>query len=218
MGIDLIRPRFSATAVGFVCSSFINWRQICPQGRRDHCVIARAGLYALSVPELSMSARSSRVIARFVPAIATAVCISFIGGATATGAGGGDPIAVVVDQATLIKLPDRVAALVVGNPLIADVSLQPGSTMVVTGRSYGSTNVMAIDRTGTVLVDRMIQVDGPTDKLVTVFRGINRETYSCTPVCQKRITLGDGADYFKSTLEQTGTLTSQAAGSAADKQ
>jgi|SRR5438477_1318832 len=163
-----------------------------------------------------MSAKSSRALVRLVPVFAAAICASLTGGAVATAAGGADPIAVIVDQATLVKLPERVATLVVGNPLIADVSLQPGSTMVVTGKSYGSTNVVAIDRSGAVLVDRQIQVDGPTDKLVTVYRGVNRETYSCTPVCQKRITLGDGTDYFRSTLEQTGALTSQASGPPAD--
>src|SRR5205085_10901828 len=162
-----------------------------------------------------MSARSPRASARFVPAITATIYLSVLGGA-AIGAGAGEPIAVVVDQATLIKLPERVVTLVVGNPLIADVSLQPGSTMVVTGKSYGSTNVVAIDRTGAVLVDRMIQVDAPTGNLVTVYRGINRETYSCTPVCQRRITLGDGADYFRSTLEQTGILSSQASGPPPD--
>jgi hypothetical protein len=48
-----------------------------------------------------------------------------------------------------------------------------------------------------------------------VFRGVNRETYSCTPVCQQRITLGDGSDYFKSTLDQAGSRNNQAAGTPA---
>ena len=34
-----------------------------------------------------------------------------------------DTIAVNVDQARLVKLPARVATIVVGNPLIADVAL-----------------------------------------------------------------------------------------------
>ena len=165
-----------------------------------------------------MSPRSSRALVRLVPVLVAAI-FAFPSGATVANAeGAADPISVVVDQAALVKLPERVTTLVVGNPLIADVSLQPGSTMVVTGKSYGSTNVVAIDRTGAVLVDRMIQVDAPTGNLVTVYRGINRETYSCTPVCQKRITLGDGPDYFRSTLEQTGALTSLAVGMPHDKQ
>ncbi|MEW6641469.1 MAG: pilus assembly protein N-terminal domain-containing protein [Pseudomonadota bacterium] len=126
----------------------------------------------------------------------------------------GDQIDVVVDQAKLVKLPERVATLVVGNPLIADVTLQSGGMMVVTGKGYGSTNFIALDRDGTVLVDRVIQVQGPTENLVTVYRGVDRESYSCTPVCQRRITLGDGASYFSSTLEQAGTLSNQATGNA----
>jgi len=119
-------------------------------------------------------------------------------------------IAVNVDQAKLVRLPSRVATIVVGNPLIADVALQTGGIIVVTGKGYGATNFIAMDRSGEVLVDRVIQVEGPTDQLVTIYRGVDRESYSCMPVCQRRVTLGDGEGYFKSTLDQAGNLNSQA--------
>jgi Flp pilus assembly secretin CpaC len=121
-----------------------------------------------------------------------------------------DIVAVVVDQAKVVKLPDKVATIVVGNPLIADVTLQPGGMVVVTGKGYGSTNMIAMDRAGGVLAERSIQVEGPADKLVTVFRGIERESYSCTPACQRRVTLGDGKDFFNAALGQTGVLNTQA--------
>jgi Flp pilus assembly secretin CpaC len=126
-----------------------------------------------------------------------------------------DAIAVNVDQAKLVKLPARVATLVVGNPLIADVTLQTGGIVVVTGKGYGATNFIAMDRSGEVLVDRVIQVEGPTDQLVTIYRGIERESYSCMPVCQRRVTLGDGESYFKSAMDQAGALSNQASGTAA---
>src|SRR5258708_6471621 len=125
-----------------------------------------------------------------------------------------DAIAVNVDQAKLVKLPTRVATIVVGNPLIADVTLQTGGILVVTGKGYGATNFIAMDRAGEVLVDRVIQVEGPTDQLVTIYRGIDRESYSCMPICQRRATLGDGDSYFKSVMEQAGSLSSQASGAA----
>jgi Flp pilus assembly secretin CpaC len=128
-----------------------------------------------------------------------------------------DSIAVNVDQAKLVKLPARVATIVVGNPLIADVTLQTGGVMVVTGKGYGATNFIAMDRAGEVLVDRVIQVEGPTDKLLTIYRGVERESYSCMPICQRRVTLGDGEGYFKSVLDQAGTLSGQANGAAAAK-
>jgi Pilus formation protein N terminal region len=124
-------------------------------------------------------------------------------------------VAVNVDQAKLVKLPGKVATIVVGNPMIADVTLQPGGIVVVTGKGYGATNFIALDRAGEIVVDRIIQVEGPTDyQLITVYRGVERESYSCMPVCQRRVTLGDGGEYFKSTLEQAGTLSGQAVGAA----
>ena len=125
-----------------------------------------------------------------------------------------DAIAVNVDQAKLVKLPGRVATIVVGNPLIADVTLQTGGIVVVTGKGYGATNFIAMDRSGDVLVDRVIQVEGPTDQLITVYRGIERESYSCMPICQRRVTLGDGDTFFKASMDQAGALNSQATGSA----
>ena len=122
-----------------------------------------------------------------------------------------EPIGVVVDQAKLVKIPDNVSTIVVGNPLIADVTLQPGGMVVVTGKGYGSTNMIAMDRAGGVIEERSIQVEGPTHKLVTVFRGTERETYSCTPACQRRVTLGDGPTFFDATITQGGNLAQRAA-------
>jgi hypothetical protein len=132
----------------------------------------------------------------------------------AQGARADEPVTVSVDHAVLIKIPDKVATLVIGNPLIADVSVQPGNTLVLTGKGYGATNLVALDREGNVVMERSVQVDGPRDKTVVVFRGVNRETYSCLPKCERRITLGDWKDYFNDTLAQSGQRNAQAQGSA----
>jgi len=126
-----------------------------------------------------------------------------------------DRIAVNVDQAKLVKLPPKVATIIVGNPLIADVTLQGGGVVVVTGKGYGATNFIAMDRAGDILVDRLIQVEGPSDQIVTVYKGVDRESYSCMPICQRRVTLGDADKYFSLTINQAGSLSNQAAGSAA---
>lgn len=119
-------------------------------------------------------------------------------------------IDVVLDRATLVKLPDRVGTVIVGNPLIADVSVQPGGQLVVTGKGYGVTNIIALDRAGKILLEQTVEVQGPKQDVVVVYRGIERESYSCTPNCERRITLGDAQPYFDATLTQTGTRSSQA--------
>jgi hypothetical protein len=128
-----------------------------------------------------------------------------------------DPLVVVLDQARAVKLPEQVATLVVGNPLVADVSLQAGRVMVITGKGYGITNVLALDRGGGVLMQRMIQVQGPRDSLLVVYRGVERESYSCTPICERRIMLGDSAGYFDAVIGQTGNRNGQAQSGAASK-
>ena len=124
-----------------------------------------------------------------------------------------DTVTVHVDQAHLLKLPDRVATIIIGNPLIADATLQNGGILVVTGKGYGATNLMALDRNGRVIMSKFVRVLGPSSReLVVVYRGVERETYSCAPQCQPRITLGDSSVYFNATLAQTGARNGQAQG------
>ena len=127
-----------------------------------------------------------------------------------------DSLNIVLDQATLMKLPDKVATIVVGNPLIADVAVQSGGLVVVTGKGFGATNLIVLDRTGTVLMERSIVVSGPVSPTVLqVYRGGERETYSCTPNCERRITLGDSAAYFGATVSQSEARNSSAGSGAA---
>lgn len=134
--------------------------------------------------------------------------------ATTAAAGATDLVKVMLDQAQVMKLPEHVATIVVGNPLIADVAVQAGGTMVITGKGYGRTNIIALDRGGKVLAEHAVQVRGPADDVVVVYRGVNRESYSCTPQCERRITLGDTPEFFATTLGQTGTRNSAAQGGA----
>jgi hypothetical protein len=120
-----------------------------------------------------------------------------------------DSLTLIVDEARLIRMPDRTATLVIGNPLIADASIQPGGLMVLTGKGYGQTNLIALDREGNKLLDRNLLVKR-SGELVTVYRGILRESYSCAPQCEPRNTLGDVPAFFNTTLTQTVTRNNQA--------
>ena len=122
----------------------------------------------------------------------------------------GEELAVAMDQAKLLKLPEKVSTIVIGNPLIADVAVQSGGLVVVTGKGYGSTNMIVLDRTGTVLMERSIVVRGATEHTVAVYRGVERETLSCSPNCERRITLGDSADSFSKTMTQSTARTGAA--------
>lgn len=124
-------------------------------------------------------------------------------------------IVVFLDHARVIKLPDRASTIAVGDPLIADLSIEPGGIAVVTGKGYGATNFIVMDKSGTVLMEKNVEVTGQTDKTVVVYRGVNQETYSCTPLCERRLTLGDAPEFFDKTLAQITARNAQAAGAAA---
>ena len=145
---------------------------------------------------------------------AVAIAAAMTGAAPAQA----DTFEVQVDQARIMKLPDKVATIVIGNPLIADAALQSGGILVITGKGYGSTNMLVLDRGGKVIMDKTVQVIVPgSADMVTVYKGTARKSYSCAPECAARITLGDDKGYFNDTMAQSAARTSggQSAGSGA---
>jgi hypothetical protein len=99
--------------------------------------------------------------------------------------------------------------------LIADVSIQPGGLTVIAGKSYGATNFIATDKRGAVLLEKAIEVSGPRDRTVVMYNGAERQTYSCTPDCSHRLTLGDTPDSFDKTLSEITSLNAQATAAGA---
>ncbi len=143
-----------------------------------------------------------------------ALCFGFVVAVSAPlGAAQAADISVTLDQARMVKLPDRVATIVIGNPIIADAAVQSGGWMVITGKGYGMTNIVALDRTGAVLMERTIEVQGPQN-VVVVYRGVERETLSCTPECSRQLTLGDGNAFFEVTAGQITARNTLAVGAA----
>jgi len=127
-----------------------------------------------------------------------------------------DTMTVSLDQAQLLRLPNGVATIVIGNPLIADASLQPGGLLVITGKGYGSTNLLALDRSGRVVLDKQLVVGKPrAGGVVVVQKGLDTETYSCNPECAPRATLGDTPGFFNAVTGQNAARAGQAGGSGA---
>ena len=114
-----------------------------------------------------------------------------------------DAVNVALDRATILRLPAKVATIVIGNPAIADGSLQAGGLLVVTGKGYGATNLLALDRQGDTLAEYTVNVIGPQDdNKVVVYRGVERETWNCAPQCEHSVVLGDSSPYFNAASGQ----------------
>lgn len=110
-------------------------------------------------------------------------------------------IIVDIDYARIVKIPDGAGTLVIGNPLVADVTmLKNNQLMVITGKSFGTTNLIVLDRSGAQVGESLVTVVPTRDKLV-LQRGPHRESYSCKPDCMPSIDLADDKEYMAQTLD-----------------
>jgi Flp pilus assembly secretin CpaC len=116
---------------------------------------------------------------------------------------------VVVDRASVVRAPAGTATIIIGNPLIADATTQKSGVMIVTGKSFGSTNIMLLDASGAVLSETVVTVKRASDGSVVVQRGAKRESYACNPRCEPTLAIGDNPETFGLTagqIAQRGTM------------
>jgi Flp pilus assembly secretin CpaC len=128
-----------------------------------------------------------------------------VAGASQSAMAANNVVQVVVDQATLVRLDRPAAEIVVGNPSIADVSVQSGKLLVVTGKSFGETNLIVMDADGKIVANRQLIVQEPRTGFVTMYRGSARQTLHCAPYCTPPLVIGDTPDIFGAISSQIST-------------
>ncbi len=142
----------------------------------------------------------------FVPSFfrgALLLAVAFIGfGASANAAAANErTIRVDLDYARIVKIPQGAQTLVIGNPLIADVTMLKNSPlMVITGKSFGTTNLIVLDRSGAQVGESIVTVVPAEDKVV-VQRGPHRESLSCNPRCARAVDLADDVQYMSTAIQ-----------------
>jgi Flp pilus assembly secretin CpaC len=145
--------------------------------------------------------RLSSFLAAWLPRSCALQAALFLALACSSQARAGDDIIVVIaDRARIVKIPAGAQTLVIGNPMIADVTLQNG-VMIVTGKGFGETNFIALDALGNPVAESMIRVIGAHNDLI-VQRGLDQQSYSCAPRCEPTAKLGDDAKYFSEVAGQ----------------
>jgi hypothetical protein len=111
---------------------------------------------------------------------------------------------VMLDEARLLRLDAPVQTLVIGNAAIADASVNDGKTIIITGKSFGTTNLIALNRNNEIVAERQIQVQQPESSILTVQRGPTASSYSCAPKCKPTPILGDDEKFFNNVISQSG--------------
>jgi len=120
------------------------------------------------------------------------------------------PVSVKVNMARILRINAPAATVIIGNPGIADAAIQDPQTLVLTGKSYGQTNLIVLDAQGNPIADTMIEVVQEQAGLVTVYMGNKRTSLACEPVCQPIIMLGDDAGYTGEAIGSSSAVSSAA--------
>lgn len=105
---------------------------------------------------------------------------------------------ITLNQITLVKLEEKISDALIGNPAIADITIQNNSTFIITGKSYGRTNIILLNKDGDTIFNKWVHVDDDNRNVVRIQRGGARLSYTCNPNCQPTPTLGDHPNHIKS--------------------
>jgi hypothetical protein len=150
----------------------------------------------------------SRIGAGFIKlGIVTALAASL-----AASVASAESIAIESDKTILMRISAKPGTVVVGNPSIADVSIN-GEQIFLHGHGYGNTNIIILDNKGGQIANFDVTVKQAATDSVTLFRGSDRYSMACAPECEFVLQPGDNPEWFKAIVEQQASKNSLATGS-----
>ena len=100
-------------------------------------------------------------------------------------------LVILSDHMRRVRLERPAGTILVGNPLIADVTVLGNDTIFVSARSIGSTNIIVLDKQGNEMVTYEVFVREPRTKRVVLNNGGAIENYQCAPNCERALTQSD---------------------------
>ncbi len=132
----------------------------------------------------------------------SATAIAGLATTLVTGLANAEAVIVTIDRAKVLRISRPADTIIIGNPSIADAAIQDPQTLVLTGRSFGVTNIVILDADGEPIVDETIVVQGHETNTVRIYRRAVRETLACSPVCEPTLTIGDNNETFQAATTQ----------------
>ncbi len=105
-----------------------------------------------------------------------------------------EALVVSLDHSTRLQISGAAQSVVVGNPLVADVTVVDSHNLFVSGRGYGVTDIFVLNAAGQTIYSNEVLVGTAHTGRVSVWRGNDRTDMACAPNCQVSIrTAGGGS-------------------------
>jgi hypothetical protein len=137
--------------------------------------------------------------------------------ALAASPAAGVDLTLELDHAQPVRLSAPASAIIVGNPVVADVTPHDGETLLVTGKSFGATNIIVLNADGDAIYEAEVRVVDRSENRLMVNRGLARESYVCFGECQRTAIPGDANETFQSVMEARTKAIAAAAAEAQPK-
>ena len=125
-------------------------------------------------------------------------------------------IDVKIDRAKVMRVSRPASMIIIGNPAIADATIKDSQTLIITGKQYGTTNLIVLDVDGEPIADEVLNVQSSLDNQVVVYKGASRTTLACSPNCEPVYRIGDNQETLQNLSSQINVHKSMAAGDEAD--
>ncbi len=106
------------------------------------------------------------------------------------------------NSSEVVRLESEAATVIVGNPMIADVVVLDGNLLIVQGRLFGTTNVIALNAGGEAIANIQVTVGAEQHLALSLYRGADRVTYACPGNCVQVYQPGDDPDRANSIFSQ----------------
>jgi len=113
-----------------------------------------------------------------------------------------EPLFVETGKATPIRINGAASSIVIGNNNVADVTAHNEQLLFVTGKSYGTTNLLVFDKAGREIYNADVMVTTSSSNLVTINRAGQSYTYDCSPNCKAVLSTGDEPGHFSVLIDQ----------------
>jgi len=121
-----------------------------------------------------------------VATLLSAILVGLPSAFAPAGAGAAEEMMrVYMDHARVLKLDRPVSKVIIGNSDVADATVADARTIVLTGRSFGTTNLVILDQDGNAIVDERILVSIDEGNTLRVYKQTTRTVFSCSPNCER---------------------------------
>lgn len=110
--------------------------------------------------------------------------------------------AVEASKTRQLELPGGVTTIVIGDPRVADIAVHDQNLIFITGRTIGTTNLLAYNAAGKKIFDGDVVVTTNAANFVSINRAGQTNTFDCAPRCRSIVAIGDERRYFNDVVNQ----------------